>query len=242
MQQGTCNYIELIPLLEEVGKKDAFYYFDDNGAGGQPHPDLNRKTDFSVWAQRVIECLQVNAQFEADSIMAEALKSNSTPLIQSTLTKLNSEDTCTDKQLIPILEKIARKDEYKSYNYFNGFETECKLGDLARSVIGIIRKNSESFREDHHPAQLYEYRFCSVCSSLPDDVTVNTGRDYHFPEAFNKLQNIVGDQFSAKYRCPACHTFYEWINLPQYYGSGNCDEERLVRQTIEKSRELDALY
>jgi hypothetical protein len=239
MQQGTCDYSELIPLLEEIAKKDTFYYFDDNGAGGQPHADLRRKTDFLIWAQRVIDNLKENAKFEADGIIAEALKSNNTNFIRTTLEHLKSEGTCSNKLLIPILEKIARKDEYKSYTYLTSFETDCRLGELAYSVIKLIRLNTESHREDHAADQRYEYRLCTVCSSLPEDFTVNTGREERFPSAFSQLVHMTGDNDTALYRCPACHTFYEWINMPQFYGSGNCDEERLVRQTPENSRELD---
>lgn len=239
MQHGTCNYVELVPLLEEISKKDAFYYFDDNGAGGQPHPDLARKTDFAIWAHRVIESLKENASFEAEGLVAEALKSNNTSLIMNALDQLKNESTSTNKLLIPILEKIARKDEYKSYTYLNGFQTECRLGELALSVIKLIRQNSDKNREDHAAAQRYEFRICNVCSALPEDVTVNTGREEYFPSAFNKLIRINGDNDTAFYRCPNCHTFYEWINMPQFYGSGNCDEERLVRQSAEKSRFLD---
>lgn len=243
MHNGTCNYTELIPLLEQIVQQKEFYYFDDNGAGGAPHPDLNRKTDFFAWGQRAIDNLKENDRFEASGVIAGALTSNSTELIKSTLEKLHTEGTSTDEHLIPILEKIAAKDEYKSYSYISGFQTDCKLGDLARSVKRIILHNTESIRGDHAPQQPhFEFRLCSVCISLPDDFTVNTGREEPFPTAFRKLKWVCGDSSEAYYRCPGCGTYYEWINMPQFYGSGNCDEERLVRQTPEKSRELEHAF
>ena len=243
MHNGTCDYVELIPLLEAIANQKPFYFFDDNGAGGQPHPDLKRETDYFIWAQRAIENLRANAQFEASGVTAEALKSNSTSLIKSTLEHLQAEGTSTDELLIPILEKIAAKDEYKSYSYLSGFQTDCRLGDLARNVKQIILRNTESTRSDHMPQQPhFEYRLCAVCISLPDDFTVNTGREEPFPDAFRKLKWVSGDSSEGYYRCPGCGTYYNWINLPQMYGSGNNDEERLVRQTTEQSRELEHAF
>lgn len=83
---------------------------------------------------------------------------------------------------------------------------------------------------------------CPLCAELPDDVTVNTGRDHYFPEAFyqlTKLTNGSPDQFR---RCPQCRTFFHWIDLPQYYGSGNCDEERAIRLSPQASLLLDRLF
>lgn len=243
LHDGTCNYIELIPLLEQVVQKKEFYYFDDNGAGGAPHPDLNRKTNFFGWGLRAMDTLKANALFEVSGVIAAALTSNSTALIKSTLEQLQAEGTSTDERLIPILEKIAAKDEYKSYTYLTGFQTDCKLGELARSVKRIILHNTERIRGDHVPQQPhFEYRLCTVCVSLPDDFTVNTGRDEAFPDAFKKLRWISGDNSDGYYRCPGCGTYYLWIDMPQFYGSGNCDEERLVRQTPEQSRELEHAF
>ena len=131
----------------------------------------------------------------------------------------------------------------KSTPTWGGFQTECELGAKASSAIHIILKNIERNKEDGASAvQFAPYHTCSTCNSLPDDITVNTGRDYHFPDAFSKLTWVSGDNYERYYRCPECHTFYEWINMPQMYGSGNNDEERLVRQSKEESEALEVSF
>ncbi len=141
---GTCDYTELIPVLEEIARVDWFYYFDDNGAGGLPRADLSRNTSFKSWALSAIESIIENARLESNSMIARALKSSSTSLIQSTLQHLKSEGTCRDTSLIPILEKIARYNVYSSYSYYTGFKKECQLGELARKVIHQIHLHNAS--------------------------------------------------------------------------------------------------
>jgi hypothetical protein len=90
---------------------------------------------------------------------------------------------------------------------------------------------------------------CSLCGELPDDLTVNTGREQKFPAAFYKLTPVgtprpgrgqwVGSQL---HRCPDCGTYFDWGDYPQVYGSGNCDEERLIRLSPRASRLLNNLF
>ena len=143
LDDGTCDYQELIPLLEEIARADLFCYFDDNGAGGFPRADSRRETSFRSWALRAIENIRENAGFAAASGEAQALKSLDTRLIKSTLGKLIAENACADRTLIPILEKIARKDVYHKYSYYEGFKTDCRLGALARDAIQMILRNAE---------------------------------------------------------------------------------------------------
>jgi hypothetical protein len=244
LENGTCDYLELIPVLEEVARTEWFYYFDDNGAGGLPHADTTRKTSFKSWALKAIENINENAQFESSSMIHKALKSNNTQFIKATLEQLKAERTTRDRSLIPILEKIVRKDIYKKYSYGSGFETDCQLGDLARAVTQIIDQHSASVDENDNPASAPggHARTCSVCGSLPDDITVNTGRDEYFPDAYSQLVSM-DNEYDAHFRCcPGCRTYFNWIDMRQMYGSGNNDEERLVRLSTEKSRLLDKLF
>jgi hypothetical protein len=80
LEDNTCNYVELIPVLEDIVAVDSFYYFDDNGAGGQPRADSRSKTSFKSWAQQAIESIKENATFESSSKIHEALTSNNTVL------------------------------------------------------------------------------------------------------------------------------------------------------------------
>src|SRR5688572_14835842 len=69
LEDGTCDYTELIPILEEIASADWFCYFDDNGAGGQPHADLGRKTSFKSWALKAIENIKENERFASSSMI-----------------------------------------------------------------------------------------------------------------------------------------------------------------------------
>jgi hypothetical protein len=242
LDSGTCDYAELIPPLGEIAQVEWFYYFDDNGAGGSPHPDRSRKTSFKSWALKAIENIRENAQFESTTPIHNALKSNNTDLVKSSLQQLKDENRTADKSLIPILEKIARKDVYKKYSYIGGFETDCRLGEIARAVIQIIVHNAAANTYDKPASIPNEGGRCSVCRSLPDDITVNTGREEYFPSAFNQLVSMDAD-YRAQFRCcPSCRTYFHWIDMSAMYGSGNNDEERLVRLTPQKSRLLDKLF
>lgn len=233
LDDNTCDYVELIPLLEKIARARSFYYFDDNGAGGFPRADFNRETSFRGLALRAIENIKENARLESDSEFAAVLKGNDTHLIKTTLEQLEAEELCADKSLIPILEKIARKDVYKKYSYYGGLQDDCELGMLAREVIRLIVRNSEREKS----------AYCSVCQSLGYDKTVNTGREEYFPSAFNRLVCMDGDDYRSEFRrCPGCATYFHWIDLSSWTGSGNNDEERLVRISIKGSELLDKLF
>lgn len=143
LEGGTCDYVELIPLLEKVAEADTFYYFDENGAGGFPRADLRQRSSFRQWALKSIENIRENARFEADGEIPRALKSNNNEIIKDVLKRITSGE-CVDKKLIPILEKIARKNFYGSYSYYSGFNLkELQFGELARQAIETILENSE---------------------------------------------------------------------------------------------------
>lgn len=85
---------------------------------------------------------------------------------------------------------------------------------------------------------------CSLCGGLPDNLCVNTGRDFQFPDAFRKLVRVgvahdSQGQTTQLCRCPDCGSCFEWQALPQMYGSGNNEEERLIRFSPQASRLLD---
>lgn len=111
-------------------------------------------------------------------------------------------------------------------------------------------KNDSQLLEDMNSMQPEtQAENCSLCGELPDDLTVNTGREEYFPAAFSKLIPVgvpwpgqgqwVGSQLR---RCPNCGAFFVWGDYPQMYGSGNCDEERLSRFSARASRLLNNLF
>ena len=83
---------------------------------------------------------------------------------------------------------------------------------------------------------------CALCGELPADLTVNTGRDERFPDGFYKL-TAVGSSYNPQFRCCSeCGAYFEWKDIPQMYGSGNLDEERLIRLSEKASQLLDKLF
>jgi hypothetical protein len=88
---------------------------------------------------------------------------------------------------------------------------------------------------------------CLLCGELPDKLTVNTGREREFPTAFHELIPVGAQftgqgQFSQFRRCPDCDVYFLWEEYPQMYGSGNNDEERLIRFSAKASRLLNNLF
>lgn len=70
---------------------------------------------------------------------------------------------------------------------------------------------------------------CEVCGSLPESYLAQTGYGDSLPDAASKLICLEIDHYRGVRRCPACDTYFDWEDIPQHYGSGNLDEERLDR-------------
>ncbi len=82
---------------------------------------------------------------------------------------------------------------------------------------------------------------CAVCSRIPADLWANTGRGESLSPEINQLVRLDLDSSNDLYECPGCKTLFEWADLPQTYGSGNCDEERLTRLNPEQAAVARAL-
>jgi len=141
LSDGTCDAVELIPVLEQVAQRNHFRFLDDNGAGGAPHGS-GKPRSFRGWARAAIKNITENQQLPSGSRMAGLLKSSDTDVVKSALDEL-MRDNWADSTLIPILEKIARKDNYDSYSCY-GWEGPIRLGEAARRAIQRIRDNSRS--------------------------------------------------------------------------------------------------
>lgn len=141
LDDGTCDYVELIPLLEKIAEQEWFYYFDDNGAGGFPRPS-GEPISFRQWALKAIENIKENSKLKTNSVIGKNLKGNDVNTLKSTLKSLSKSNSC-DETLIPILEKIAKKDSYNSYSYIGGYSTPRRFGELAQKAIEQIKRNIE---------------------------------------------------------------------------------------------------
>lgn len=69
---------------------------------------------------------------------------------------------------------------------------------------------------------------CSTCANLGDEIA-NTGRGEYLSDPWYKMVRCeLGNDLDLG-RCPECDACFEWQDHPQYYGSGNLDEEHLRR-------------
>lgn len=82
---------------------------------------------------------------------------------------------------------------------------------------------------------------CTLCSELPAELWVNTGRDEAFPDVVRRLLRLGLSDDDDVWQCPQCNAQFAWTNLPQYYGSGNNDEERLIRLNAEQAATVHTL-
>jgi hypothetical protein len=82
---------------------------------------------------------------------------------------------------------------------------------------------------------------CEMCSVIPSDLWANTGRGETLAPELGRLVRLDLDRSDDLYECPGCGALFEWQDLPQNYGSGNCDEERLTRLTPEQALTARAL-
>ncbi len=84
---------------------------------------------------------------------------------------------------------------------------------------------------------------CSLCGDLPDDFTVNTGRDeYYLNPTYQLTRRLLSVSQEDFYRCPQCGTYFYWIDMPQMYGSGNNAEERYIRYPPKATPLLEILF
>jgi hypothetical protein len=82
---------------------------------------------------------------------------------------------------------------------------------------------------------------CALCGDLPDDLIVNTGRDDYFLNPWYQLtRRVFGNSEDEFRRCPRCGAYFQWIDMPQMYGSGNNAEERFIRLPQKQTNRRDS--
>lgn len=70
---------------------------------------------------------------------------------------------------------------------------------------------------------------CPTCAALGDAEIANTGRDERLSPAWQQMTRLeLASQIDLGI-CPGCGALFEWSDHPQFFGSGNLDEERLRR-------------
>lgn len=71
---------------------------------------------------------------------------------------------------------------------------------------------------------------CATCDDLPASrLTFATGYGATLPGGYGRLTSLASDSHAALAECPACGGVFVWEDHPQFYGSGNLDEEVLER-------------
>ena len=211
LRDGTCDAVELIPLLERVALQ-RFWRFDDNGAGGMPHP-TGDPVSFREEAREAIENIRQNQKLESPSPIARLLKSLNTQFVASALREL-AKGNDRDETLLPILEKIARKDKYESYSesysYYGGSDpSPARLGEMARTTIRRIWENIGA-------AAVVT---CRLCATIPGISTANTGRDEHFGPPITSLKRHELDRDNDLFECPECGALFQWHDERSWTGS-----------------------
>jgi hypothetical protein len=68
-----------------------------------------------------------------------------------------------------------------------------------------------------------------------------TGIDERFPDVVYSLRRFDYDRDDDIYRCPECDSLFRWEDHPQFYGTGNLDEEILTRFTEDEAASLRLL-
>lgn len=82
---------------------------------------------------------------------------------------------------------------------------------------------------------------CAACGALPARLVVNTGRDESMPPEGRALESMNLSRERDLRRCRDCRALFVWGDHPQFYGSGNLDEETLDRLTPEESATVELL-
>lgn len=83
---------------------------------------------------------------------------------------------------------------------------------------------------------------CPLCGSLPRSYLARTGYEEYLPPAAGKLISLDIDNYHDIRRCPECDAYFHWVDIPQHYGSGNLDEERLDRLTVAQALAAKQLW
>ncbi len=141
---SECDDLDFIPWLKKLASRGEIYdekYFDDNGAGGPPHP-TQPGVSFETEAKNAIQI--INSNYERLSPLAILLKSSNPKIIESTLNEIIIGDSI-DISLIPILENIEKEDVYLissgKARGFGALSNLIHLGKKAKMALNRIRKN-----------------------------------------------------------------------------------------------------
>ena len=72
-------------------------------------------------------------------------------------------------------------------------------------------------------------------------LTVKTGMGEYLPGAMSSLTRLDLGHDHDLYRCPECDSLFHWQDHPQFYGSGNLDEESIARLSDDEAAAVRSL-
>lgn len=70
---------------------------------------------------------------------------------------------------------------------------------------------------------------CGICAELGAGEIAQTGYGHRLSPAWGRCKRYELSSDIDIGSCPECGTLYEWTDHPQFFGSGNLDEEHLRR-------------
>lgn len=70
---------------------------------------------------------------------------------------------------------------------------------------------------------------CEICGQLEVFILAKTGYGETLPAGYYRLTKASLSTDLDIHRCPRCDSIFLWQDFPQFYGSGNLDEEHLTR-------------
>ena len=82
---------------------------------------------------------------------------------------------------------------------------------------------------------------CDLCAPLGPGEIAHTGRDERLSPAWGRMQRLDLDSRVDLGICPQCGALFEGSDHPQFFGSGNLDEEHLRRLEEPESALVRAL-
>lgn len=81
---------------------------------------------------------------------------------------------------------------------------------------------------------------CSICATIPERASANTGRSEHFTTPITSLKALGIGRSEDLWECPECEATFFWKEDVAWTGSGNNDEEVLTRYPAEVSSVIRA--
>ncbi len=142
---GNAVASELVFALEAVNRCEAFFSYDDNGAGGFPRPRSTESDRVSGHlsgrglGDAYIAVLRANQELPAPTLASQALQSHAPQVLAGTIDRLVRFPRA-DPSLLPWLERVAEGDRFQGPTNALQRRRDFRLGVPARVAIAKTRE------------------------------------------------------------------------------------------------------